>query len=88
MQLKDITDLIQHPINLDPPGRKSEVAPPVYLTKKEQKKMRRQRRRANEEEKQQKIQLGLMEAAAPKVKISNLMRVLGNEAVQDPTKVG
>eukprot|EP00045_Choanoeca_perplexa_P015330 m.190861 g.190861 ORF g.190861 m.190861 type:complete len:528 (-) comp16952_c0_seq6:1701-3284(-) len=87
VELKDITDLIQHPINLDPPGRKSEVTLPVYLTKKEQKKMRRQRRRANEEEKQQKIQLGLMEAAAPKVKISNLMRVLGNEAVQDPTKV-
>lgn len=24
---------------------------------------------------------------APKVKIANLMRVLGNEAIQDPTKV-
>lgn len=28
-----------------------------------------------------------MDAPAPKVKISNLMRVLGAEAVQDPTKV-
>lgn len=38
-------------------------------------------------EKQEKIQLGLMEAPPPKIKISNLMRVLGAEAVQDPTKV-
>ncbi len=49
--------------------------------------MRTQRRKAAEQEKQEKIQLGLMEAPPPKVKISNLMRVLGAEAVQDPTKV-
>lgn len=28
-----------------------------------------------------------MKAPEPKVKLSNLMRVLGSEAVQDPTKV-
>ena len=36
---------------------------------------------------QDKIRLGLINPDDPKVKMSNLMRVLGNEAVQDPTKV-
>ena len=31
--------------------------------------------------------LGLVQPDEPKVKMSNLMRVLGNEAIQDPTKV-
>ena len=38
-------------------------------------------------EKQDKINLGILPPEAPKVKIANLMRVMGDEAVQDPTKV-
>ena len=53
----------------------------------EKKKLRKQRRREVELEKQEKIQLGLMEKPETKVKISNLMRVLKTEAVQDPTKM-
>ena len=34
-----------------------------------------------------KVRLGLVAPDEPKVKLSNLMRVLGNEAVMDPTKV-
>uniref|UniRef100_A0A672YEK4 U4/U6 small nuclear ribonucleoprotein Prp3 n=1 Tax=Sphaeramia orbicularis TaxID=375764 RepID=A0A672YEK4_9TELE len=59
----------------------------VYLTKKEQKKLRRQTRREGQKEVQEKVRLGLMPPPEPKVRISNLMRVLGTEAVQDPTKV-
>ncbi|OBS79191.1 hypothetical protein A6R68_18386 [Neotoma lepida] len=59
----------------------------VYLTKKEQKKLRRQTRREAQKELQEKVRLGLMPPPEPKVRISNLMRVLGTEAVQDPTKV-
>uniref|UniRef100_A0A665U0Q0 U4/U6 small nuclear ribonucleoprotein Prp3 n=1 Tax=Echeneis naucrates TaxID=173247 RepID=A0A665U0Q0_ECHNA len=59
----------------------------VYLTKKEQKKLRRQTRREAQKEVQEKVRLGLMPPPEPKVRISNLMRVLGTEAVQDPTKV-
>lgn len=33
------------------------------------------------------FRLGLIKAPEPKVKLSNLMRVLGSDAVQDPTKV-
>ena len=35
----------------------------------------------------EKVRLGLEKPPEPKVKISNLMRVLGNEAIQDPTKM-
>lgn len=49
--------------------------------------MRRQRRLEALKEKQDKINLGILPPDAPKVKIANLMRVLGNEAIQDPTKV-
>jgi U4/U6 small nuclear ribonucleoprotein PRP3 len=57
------------------------------LTKKERKKLRRQRRNETQKDKQDKIRLGLLPPDAPKVKISNLMKVLGDEAIQDPTKI-
>lgn len=60
---------------------------PVFLTKKEQKKLRRQNRREAWKEEQEKIRLGLINPPEPKLRISNLMRVLGTEAVQDPTKM-
>lgn len=46
----------------------------------ELKKLRTQRRVAREKEKQELVRQGLLEPPAPKVKISNLMRVLGAEA--------
>lgn len=60
---------------------------PVFLTKKERKKLRRQNRREAWKEEQEKIRLGLEAPPEPKLRISNLMRVLGTEAVQDPTKM-
>ncbi|KAI8811992.1 PRP3-domain-containing protein [Cladochytrium replicatum] len=83
-----ITNLIQHPIPVQPPAEPGPPPPkPVMLTEKERKKLRRQRRAEALKEKQEKIRLGLLPPEQPKVKISNLMRVLGAEAVQDPTKV-
>lgn len=60
---------------------------PVFLTKAEQKKLRRQNRRETWKEEQEKIRLGLIAPPEPKLRIANLMRALGNEAVQDPTKI-
>jgi U4/U6 small nuclear ribonucleoprotein PRP3 len=57
------------------------------LTKKELKKARRLRRQAELKDKQEKIRLGILPPDPPKVKLSNLMRVLGNEAVLDPTEI-
>ena len=61
--------------------------PQACLTKKEQKKLRRQNRREALKEKAEKIRLGLDKPPEPKLKISNLMRVLGTDAIQDPTKM-
>jgi U4/U6 small nuclear ribonucleoprotein PRP3 len=83
-----ITRYVQHPILLSAPQDANVPAPKaMYLTKQEQKKVRRQRRMADHKEEQAKIRLGLKAPPAPKVKKSNLMRVLGNEAVKDPTAV-
>ena len=84
-----ITFLVEHPIQMMPmvSTDPANTHVPVYLTKKELKKLRRQNRREAWKEKQDKIRLGLETPDEPKVKMSNLMRVLGTEAVQDPTKV-
>lgn len=83
-----ITNLIEHPSQMKPPvDRNQKVELPLMLTKKETKKLRKQNRAEAQKEIQEKIRLGLMQPVGPKVKMSNLMRVLGTEAVQDPTKV-
>ncbi|PKX93939.1 U4/U6-U5 snRNP complex subunit PRP3 [Aspergillus novofumigatus IBT 16806] len=83
-----VTPYVQHPVLLEPPQEKHMPGQkPMYLTPKEQAKIRRQRRMADLKEQQAKIRLGLEPAPPPKVKKSNLMRVLGEEAVKDPTAV-
>lgn len=85
---KTVTNLVEHPIQLKPPDEP--LTPQylkVYLTSRERKKIRRQNRKEAQKEQTEKIRLGLIKAPEPKVKLSNLMRVLGSEAVQDPTKV-
>ncbi|SMR56571.1 unnamed protein product [Zymoseptoria tritici ST99CH_3D1] len=83
-----ITALIQRPVLLQAPQDKLLPGPkPLMLTQKEQKKLRRQRRMAEMKEEQAKIRLGLVEPPPPKVKKSNMMRVLGEQAVKDPTAV-
>uniref|UniRef100_A0A1A8J7T3 U4/U6 small nuclear ribonucleoprotein Prp3 n=2 Tax=Nothobranchius TaxID=28779 RepID=A0A1A8J7T3_NOTKU len=88
LDLFGVTNLVEHPAQISPPvDRDKPVTLGVYLTKKEQKKLRRQTRREAQKEVQEKVRLGLMPPPEPKVRISNLMRVLGTEAVQDPTKI-
>ncbi|KAM0201650.1 hypothetical protein ACHAPA_003744 [Fusarium lateritium] len=83
-----ITEYIQHPVALEPPqDRHLPAAKPMFLTKTEREKLRRQRRMAELKEVQAKIRLGLVPAPPPKVKKGNLMRVLGDVAVKDPTAV-
>ncbi|XP_050421562.1 U4/U6 small nuclear ribonucleoprotein Prp3 [Adelges cooleyi] len=84
----NISHLVEHPLQMRPPSDPLKpVFMPVFLTKKERKKLRRQNRRETWKEEQEKIRLGLEPPAEPKLRISNLMRVLGTEAVQDPTKM-
>lgn len=83
-----ISNLVEHPTQMKPPAEpRRPIYMPVFLTKKERKKLRRQNRREMWKEEQEKIRLGLEAPPEPKLRISNLMRVLGTEAVQDPTKI-
>ena len=49
--------------------------------------MRRQRRMAEMKDHQDRVRMGLLPPDAPKVKLTNMMRVLTQEAVADPTKI-
>ncbi|XP_034837916.1 U4/U6 small nuclear ribonucleoprotein Prp3 [Maniola hyperantus] len=83
-----ITNLVEHPQQLRAPTEPLKPTyMPVFLTKKERKKLRRQSRREAWKEEQEKVRLGLEAPPEPKLRISNLMRALGTEAVQDPTAI-
>ncbi|KAJ8704150.1 hypothetical protein PYW07_013444 [Mythimna separata] len=88
LNLAAITNLVEHPQQLRPPTEPLKPTyMPVFLTKKERKKLRRQSRREAWKEEQEKVRLGLEAPPEPKLRISNLMRALGTEAVQDPTAI-
>ena len=73
-----ITSLVEHPVQIRPPSESTRpLYMPVFLTKDERKKIRRQNRREAWKGTQEKIRLGLEPAPEPKLRISNLMRVLG-----------
>lgn len=86
-----ITHYIQHPVPIEPPNEAAHAASakprPLMLTTRERKRLRRQRRAELLKEKQDKIRLGLLPPDAPKVKLANMMRVLGQEAVLNPTEI-
>ncbi|GAA5973865.1 hypothetical protein JCM11641_003202 [Rhodosporidiobolus odoratus] len=83
-----ITHLVQHPISIPAPQDKNQVeVKPLFLTKKEMKKKRKMRRQAELQDKRDRQKMGLLPPDPPKVKISNMMRVLTQDAIADPTKV-
>ncbi|ELR19312.1 premRNA processing factor 3 (PRP3) protein [Acanthamoeba castellanii str. Neff] len=83
-----ITHLVEHPVALAPPTEKPPPGPmPLKLTKAEQKKMRRRARAEKQREQQERVLLGLDPAPKNRMKISNMMKVLTTEAVQDPTQI-
>ena len=81
--------LVHHPASARPLGGegKKVATMPFYLTAKDRKRVRRQTRAEREREKQDKIQLGLVAPPEPKFKLSNFMKVLGEQAVADPSKM-
>lgn len=81
-----ITNLVEHPPTKKAPLSDNSVAQvPIFLTKKERKKLRRQNRKNVELEKQEQIKLGLLPKPEPKLKRSNIMYALGNEAITNPS---
>lgn len=88
VKMEKLTIYVEHPVPIEPPAEPAPPPPqPLKLTKKERKKLRTQRRLAKEKDRQEMIRQGLLEPPKPKVKMSNLMKVLGAEATQDPTKL-
>jgi len=85
---KKITHLVEHPLKLKEPHIKPPPGPvPIKLTKAEQKKMRRRARAEKFREQQERVLLSLEPAPANRVRISNMYKQLGTEAVQDPTQI-
>ncbi|KAH0472810.1 MAG: uncharacterized protein KVP18_001009 [Porospora cf. gigantea A] len=80
-----ITHYVEHPVPIAPHGVLA-GATPVYLTLKERRKLRRRKRMEREKEKQDRIRLGMLPPPPPKIKLANLMRVLGEEAAAEPSK--
>lgn len=83
-----ITSLVVNPAPMQPIIDGNKVVPlPLMLTVTERKKIRRMRKQEKQKEKQDKIALGLIPAPEDKVTLSSFMRILSNEAVEDPTAV-
>ena len=84
-----IGNLIYKPsLNSALPEEKEFVAPlPLFLTKQELKKKRKNERKEREEEKRLEIQQGTQLPDKPKIKMASMMRIVGNEAIQDPTQL-
>ncbi|GEQ66663.1 hypothetical protein JCM33374_g326 [Metschnikowia sp. JCM 33374] len=84
-----VTSYIQHPVPIEAPWERltPNQEAKLFLTKEEMKRKRRNERQIRHREQQDRIKLGLDPPPPPKVKLSNLMNVLTNEAIQDPTGV-
>ena len=79
---------VEHPVHLKGPcASRLPASHPLMLTKKERKRLRRQKRKEQQSEQGDLIRLGLMKAPEPRMKLSNLMRILGDRAVADPSQM-
>jgi U4/U6 small nuclear ribonucleoprotein PRP3 len=88
VNVEKITPYIEHPIPIKITTEKeAPEAPMMHLTPKERKKLRRLKRQERTQEIRDKIKMGILQPPPPKVKMSNLMRVLGDEAIADPSTV-
>ena len=85
-----VTHLVEHPVPLKgttalvlhAPGKKE-----AMLTPAERMKLRKLKRRENLRDMQDKVKMGLLKPPPPKIKMKNLMLVLGKEAVSGPSVI-
>merc|ERR1719356_2222506 len=88
VNVEKITPYVEHPIPIKITTEKEAPdAVMMHLTPKERKKLRRLKRQERTQEIRDKIKMGILQPPPPKVKMSNLMRVLGDEAIADPSTV-
>ena len=83
-----ITLYIQNPVPIPPPSATNAPPPkPIMMTAKEMAKARRLRRAEEQKDLRGKRLLGLLPPEPPKIKLSNMMKVLTSDAIKDPTAV-
>merc|ERR1740121_1425191 len=88
VNVEKITPYVEHPIPIKITTEKEVAeAAMMHLTPKERKKLRRLKRQERTQEIRDKIKMGILQPPPPKVKMSNLMQVLGDEAIADPSTV-
>ncbi len=80
---------VQHPVPVKPLGYKDEPQEQatIFLTAKERKRQRRLDRAARLQDLRDKQALGLVPAPEPKLTLGNFMKVVGDAAVMDPSKM-
>ena len=79
---------VQHPVPESPAGEAAQPESlPLILTVKERKRLRRQARAERLKGIQDQVRLGILPPPEPKVRLANLMRVLKDSAVADPSAV-
>lgn len=80
--------LVEHPVPIKPTVDRDAPQPMrLMLTKKELKRDRKLRKAKRLQEKQDMIRANLLPAEKPKTRLANMMRVLLDEAVADPTEI-
>jgi len=81
-----ITHYIHNPAALgDLSQDQSNAQLPLYLTRKEKDKIRRKKSKDKHDQMIDEIRLGIREPPEPKLKVSNIVRVLGSKFIQDPS---
>ena len=79
---------IENPKSYAVVGEEKDPGPQkLILTNKERRRIRKRAREERRKDEQIKIQMGLIPPPEPKVKLSNLARVLGEQSVADPSKI-
>jgi U4/U6 small nuclear ribonucleoprotein PRP3 len=84
---RKISAFIEHPSAVKQALPDSEKKVEMHLTPAERKKFRKLRKQERTRDYQDKIKMGLTKPPPPKVKMSNLMRVLGDQAIADPSAI-
>lgn len=85
-----VSNLVEHPVPLKgvtARAPKDTVPVEAMLTPAERNRIRKLKRQEKVKEMQDKVRMGLIAPAPPKVKIKNMMLVLGQEAVAGPSAI-
>ncbi|KAJ1608006.1 putative U4/U6 associated RNA splicing factor [Cryptosporidium canis] len=81
-----INNLIEHPVPIEPHYDPNEgVSSTIFLTPKEKARLRKRNRQEKTMEKQDRIRMGIDPPVPPKLKLTNLLNVLTEKAIAEPT---